>query len=340
MFGLVRTRAFPRPRRRVLSPAVTCAALTLLVACGEGVQVKDQAMSEQRQSVAQASDGGGGAGGIARSAPAERSAQDFMLAPQRPGATAPALATPPAPPVTGASQVPAAAPANSMIIRTGHASIEVDSLDQAMRAVERATRAVGGTVGNTMLTLGEDQVRSATIELRVPSTNYDSALSGLSAIGKVESVNSTAQDVGEEFVDLNARVANSRRLEARLLSLLDNRTSRLQDALAVERELSRVREEIERVEGRVRYLSTRLAMSSITLSLHERVPIVRGTPGSRILADALKDAWRNFVGLSAAFIASLGILVPVGLVAALAAAWWRRRRAERLLVDLRASQQA
>ncbi|HYW30059.1 MAG TPA: DUF4349 domain-containing protein, partial [Gemmatimonas sp.] len=167
-----------------------------------------------------------------------------------------------------------------------------------------------------------------------------SALAGLAAIGKVESVNSSAQDVGEEFVDLTARVANSRRLEVRLLSLLDNRTARLQDALAVERELSRVREEIERVEGRVRYLSARLQTSTITLALHEPLPIVRGTPGSRIFVGALEDAWRNFVNLSAAVIASLGVLLPVGLIVATAAVWWRRRRTQRLLGDLRADQHA
>src|SRR5205823_10851551 len=73
-------------------------------------------------------------------------------------------------------------------------------------------------------------------------------------IGKLESVNVSAEDVGEEYVDVAARMANARRLESRLIDLLAARTGKLKDVLDVEQELARVREEIERYEGRLRYL--------------------------------------------------------------------------------------
>ena len=74
-------------------------------------------------------------------------------------------------------------------------------------------------------------MRQATIEVKLPSQKYDEAVGSLSTIGRVETVNSQAQDVGEEFVDVTARVANGRRLEERLINLLANRTGKLDEVL-------------------------------------------------------------------------------------------------------------
>lgn len=226
----------------------------------------------------------------------------------------------------------------SMIIRTGTASVEVDSLETAIAAVQRIAASLGGWVGNTSLSAGEHEVRSATIELKVPSARYDEALAGLRPIGTVETVNSTAEDVGEEFVDLTARTANARRLEERLVTLLATRAGKLEDVLNVERELARVREEIERYEGRLRYLKTRVATSTLTVTVHERAPLVGPTPGENIIGEAFKDAWRNFVHFIAAFIASLGTLIPVAVLLGVGALAWRRYRPRRLAATLRPSE--
>lgn len=222
-----------------------------------------------------------------------------------------------------------AASTTSMIIRTGFASVEVDSLELAIAAVQRIATSLGGWVGNTSLSAGEREVRSATIELKVPAARYEEALAGLRPIGRVETVNSSAEDVGEEFVDLSARTANARRLEERLVTLLSTRTGKLEDVLNVERELARVREEIERHEGRLRYLRTRVATSTLTVTVHERAPLVGPTPGENVIGEAFKDAWRNFVRFVAAFIAALGTVVPVLVLAGLGALGWRRWRRTR-----------
>lgn len=208
--------------------------------------------------------------------------------------------------------------ASSMIIRTGYAGIEVDSLDAAIARVRALAQRVGGFVANTSVQSGRDQLRSASLEVKIPSERFDEALAGLSPIGKVESVNVSAQDVGEEYVDIAARVENAHRLEARLVTLLANRTGKLQDVLSVERELARVREEIERYEGRLRYLRTRVAMSTLTVTVHERAPLIVPVAGDGPIIVAVREAWRNFVGFVAALIASLGVLVPLGVLVVLA----------------------
>lgn len=212
-----------------------------------------------------------------------------------------------------APQLPAQLPSapDAMIIRNGHVIVEVDSLEPAIERVRQLTLSLGGSIGNLTMHAGEAQVRSATIEMKVPAARFDEALTGLSPLGDVEQSNTTAQDVGEEFVDISARVANAKRLEARLIDLLANRTGRLEDVLAVERELARVREEIERYEGRLRFLSSRVATSTILTTVHEPKPLVASRPGTNIIAEAFRDMWRNFVGFIAAMIESLGLLIPL-----------------------------
>ena len=205
--------------------------------------------------------------------------------------------------------------ASSMIVRTGYAGIEVDSLDTAIARVRGLAQRVGGFVANTTVQGGRDQLRSASLEVKVPAERFDEALNALAPIGKVESVNVNAEDVGEEYVDISARVENAHRLESRLIALLATRTGKLQDVLSVERELARVREEIERYEGRLRFLKTRAAMSTLTIAVHERAPIIVPVAGDGPIVVALRDAWRNFVGFIAAFIASLGVLIPLGALA-------------------------
>ena len=219
--------------------------------------------------------------------------------------------------------------ATLMVIRTGQAFVEVQKVDAAVLRIRQLAVQVGGYVANSSVSGGKDQIRQATLEIKIPSAKYDEAVSSLSAIGKVETVNSSAQDVGEEYVDISARVANAKRLEERLINLLANRTGKLDEVLRVERELARVREEIERYEGRLRYLSSRAAMSTLSVTVHEPAPLLGNEPGENPIGAALRRAWENFVGLLAALIASLGILIPLGLLTA--GGWigyrrWRRAR--------------
>ena len=214
-----------------------------------------------------------------------------------------------------------------MLIRTGSASIEVPKLDPAIIKVRQLATQLGGYIANSSITGGRDQVRSATLEMKIPAARYDQAIGGLGGIGKVESVNTNVEDVGEEYVDVSARVTNAKRLEERLVNLLATRTGKLEDVLAVERELARVREEIERYEGRMRFLRTRAAVSTLSITVHEPVPILGQSPGDNPIVGAFKQAWRNFVGFVAWVIASLGVLIPVAAI--LIAGWYTYRRFRR-----------
>lgn len=214
----------------------------------------------------------------------------------------------------------------SMVIRNGAATLEVDSLEPAIAAVQQIAARFGGYVGNSSLSAAEYQWRSATLELKIPAARFDSALAGLETIGAVESITSTAEDVGEEFVDISARVANASRLEERLITLLATRAGKLEEVLAVERELARVREEIERYSGRLRYLKTRVAISTLAVTVHEPAPLVRSSAGDNVILNAFRESWRNFVAFVAGLIAWIGVIVPLAGLLAIGVWGWRKVR--------------
>jgi hypothetical protein len=195
---------------------------------------------------------------------------------------------------------PGGATAN-MVIRTASASIKVDSLEPAIAAL-----------------------RDLAARVKVPAARFDEAMTGLKPIGTLESSKVQADDVGEEYVDVTARMENARRLERRLIDLLATRTGKLKDVLDVEQSLARVREEIERYQGRLRYLQAHTALSTLTVYVHEPVPVV-GSAGSSVMGEAFKQAWRNFVMFLAVFVQALGVIVPLG---ALAGAVWLVVRAK------------
>jgi len=282
--------------------------LLAITACGG----EDEAVGEFNATAPVAEDFSGDGGSVLH-----RSAAD-PVTPQTPAGTAQTIDVAAsdtgaaAAPVEAGTLPPAGVTLNPMLVRTGTATIQVDSLERGIARVRALAQRLGGIVGGTNISAGTEETRQAVIEVRLPSNRFDAAISGLSPIGRVRAVNVTAEDVGEEFTDVTARVANARRLESRLLDLA-GRSAKLEEVLALEKEIARVREEIERYEGRLRYLRTRSSISTLTITLHEPQTVM-DNPGEHPIRDALAQAWRNFVGFIAGFITMLGWLIPLGLL--------------------------
>ena len=219
-----------------------------------------------------------------------------------------------------------------MLIRTGRATIEVEAIDGAVESVRTIAERMGGFLASVAISGGRDQTRMATLALRVPADRFDETLAALDSLGEVESVHVDSEDVGETFADLEIRVANARRLEQRLLDLLSTRTGDLEDVLAVERELARVRQEIESMDAQMRSIRDRVQLSTLSVTLHEPEPLFSSGGGENVLVRSIRQAGRNFVGFVAGFIASLGVILPLAVLL-LAAFWawrlWRRRRRSR-----------
>jgi hypothetical protein len=132
------------------------------------------------------------------------------------------------------------------------------------------------------------------VTVRVISSKFDAAFDDLKEVALVvRSENVNTQDVTEEFVDLEARLQNKYRQEERLLDLFD-KADKVEDLIKVESELARVRSDIERWEGRKRYLSSQTDYAQIVVMVEEDEKIVVVNDQWRPLAVA-RTAFNNLV---------------------------------------------
>lgn len=175
-----------------------------------------------------------------------------------------APASPPTLQTSAAAELPSTAAIQTKLIYTGAVTIEVNDVDRALAEVRGVVQGLGGYAGDLTQTLSG--TARAEITLRVPVEKFEPLMTEISALGRPLSREIGTQDVGEEWVDLEARVKTKRQGEQRLIELL-KQTGNVQNLLEVERELARVRGEIEQVEGRQRYLANQVALSTVTVTL-------------------------------------------------------------------------
>ncbi|HUT89665.1 MAG TPA: DUF4349 domain-containing protein [Thermoguttaceae bacterium] len=160
---------------------------------------------------------------------------------------------------------------NRKIIYTATVDLVVEDFAPIPNQVEEVAKQFGGFVANSNVSGSPGYPRRGEWTLRVPVERYEEFLAEVRQRlgGEIQSVRVDSQDVIEEYFDVEARIRNKKKTEERLLKLLEERTGKLEDVLTVERELSRVREEIERVEGRLRVLGDLTSLTTIHLTVTE-----------------------------------------------------------------------
>lgn len=213
---------------------------------------------------------------------------------------------------------------NRKIIRTGRIALVVTTYDDARAKLDALIDKSGGYVDSTEVNRRQGAISDATIVIRVPSDAFGTLLPKLREIGEVVSESTNASDITDQYVDIQARLASAKTLEKRLLELATDKTGKIDQVLAVERELARVRSEIEGYEGHMRQWNDQIAMSTLTLSLSTKRPeiVAAASPsfGSRI-GEAFHDsiaALRAFAGFALITLIALApwliLLVPLVLI--------------------------
>lgn len=170
--------------------------------------------------------------------------------------------------MTDQSSAPApVAPQERLIIRTGNLSIVVVDTETAVSQIAQMVEENGGWVVSSNLYKYSDSAKTGDITVRVPADGYNSALNAMKALAlEVTNESSSGQDVTDEYVDLASRLGNLEATADRVRGFLDE-TETVQEALAVNMELSRLEGEIEVIKGRMQYLSQSAAFSTISVHL-------------------------------------------------------------------------
>ncbi len=165
--------------------------------------------------------------------------------------------------VGGGGVQPAPLPQNRIIVHTARISLVVDDVIGTVDSIAGVAQALGGWV------VGSDRTseHSGSVAIRVPAESLDEALRQVEALAlEVESRAVTSEDVTDEYVDSQSRLTSMRATQLRLLSFLEQAED-VEDALAVQAELSRLQQQIEQTQGRLNFLEQTAAYSLIEVSL-------------------------------------------------------------------------
>jgi Flp pilus assembly protein TadB len=148
--------------------------------------------------------------------------------------------------------------------------------------------------------------------VRVPAPQFDAAMAQIRSTGsRVVAEKMTGQDVTEEFIDLEARIKTQKALEAQFLEIMKE-AKKVPDALEVQRQIADVRTEIEKLEGRKRFLENRASLSTITVNLQTPTAIAVNTSGfGRSIREAVADSIAVAIAIVLFLIQFVIVMIPV-----------------------------
>lgn len=233
-----------------------------------------------------------------------------------------------------------AAAAERKIIRNADLTIEVASpTDTQHRIVSIAERHGGFIVTSEAKQRdgGDPAKRTLDIKLvvRIPENQFGPTLDQIRGLTtNLTHENITGQDVTEEFIDLEARIKAQKALEGQFMQIM-KQTGKITDALEVQSQLADVRSEIERLEGRKRFLENRSSLSTITVNIQAPKPIITVTETGfrQNIRDAVSEAVEMGSGIVLFFIRFAIVMVPITLLVLLPGGLLLRyfiRRAKRM----------
>jgi len=220
------------------------------------------------------------------------------------------------------------------LIYTATIELTVEDFNPLPMQIEALAKEFGGYVSSATIFGAPGSPRSGEWTIRVPVEHYEAALVRARALGEIRRISSESKDVTEEYYDVDARIRNKKQEEARLLKLLEEAPGKLEEILAAEKELFRVRGEVEQLEGRLRVLSELTSLSTIHLEVYEAKQYTPEDTTTYPLR--LRRAWKSSldmlvltaqnVSIGAVALAPwLAILIPLVVLVALITCWAGKR---------------
>jgi len=210
--------------------------------------------------------------------------------------------------------------ASRKVLRNAEMTLEVPSTVDTQHQVSLIAESRGGFVVNSESKQRENveptkRMVDIKMVIRVPSDQFGGAIDQIRKLAvnlPAESLKS--DDVTEEFIDLEAHVKTQKALELQFLEIM-KQARKVEEALEVQRQLADVRAEIERLDGRKRFLENRAALSTITVNLQSPAPIMVSSTGfGRSIRDAAADSLDIASGLVLFFVRSVIVLLPVAIL--------------------------
>lgn len=196
------------------------------------------------------------------------------------------------------------------IIRNARMALQVQDVLATKDSIEAMVKTAKGLISNANINQ-DSSVPSAHLTLWIPADSLEEMIEGLNELGKALNLEVFTNDITEQYFDMETRVRNLKIQEERLLQLYEREVKKLDEILQVEKEVQRVRTEIEQLEGRKRLYDRQVALSTIEVAIiqePEKKPIVKSEPDS--VFSPIRRVWRD---AGAVFLYSCSIMT--GMVA-------------------------
>lgn len=253
-------------------------------------------------------------------------AQDDKVAKAKPVAAQALASVEPQQP--SASPLPATT--ERKIIRNGEFTLESKTPTEDQQKIQAIAESFGGFVVTSEFQQSSSSLSKVNVIVRVPAAQFPAAVEKIRGVGTVLREKISGQDVTEEYVDLEAQLRAKKALEAQFLEIM-KQARKVADALDVQEKLSEVRTEIERLEGRRRYLENQAALSTVNVTLQTPAPLVVASQHGfwasvkSSFGDGVDEAVNIVLGLIHFVIVMLPVLVLIVLPGGLLLRYgWRR----------------
>lgn len=159
---------------------------------------------------------------------------------------------------------------NRKLIRNATVELEVVSFDDAVQKITALANEERGYVATTNSDKQANGKLRGQVIVKVLPENLDHFLQKVRGLGELKNQSLGTEDVTKAYFDTDARLKNARVMEQRLIDMLKTKTGKVSDLLQVEKELGRVREEIEKMQGELKYWDSQVQFATVTISLAEK----------------------------------------------------------------------
>ncbi len=168
------------------------------------------------------------------------------------------------------AETPAPEVANRKLIRNATVQLEIVSFDDAVQKITALANEQHGYVATTNSEKQANGKLRGQVVVKVLPQNLDPFLQKIRGLGELKNQTLGTEDVTKAYFDTDARLKNARVMEQRLIDMLNTKAGKVSDLLQVEKELSRVREEIEKMQGELKYWESQVQFATVTISLAEK----------------------------------------------------------------------
>ena len=215
------------------------------------------------------------------------------------------------------------------LIKEGNVEFETDEINSTRKQIFESIEKYNAYVSSDQEYKSTGRI-SNTIIIRVPAKDFDQLLNDATkGVSRFDSKNIEVKDVTEEFLDIQARLKTKKELENRYLELLKKANS-VTEILEVESHIGQLRSEIESIEGRLKYLESKVSLSTLTMSFYQTMQ--NETAFGNKFKNGFKKGWDNLIWFFV-FLTNIWPFIILGIGFVFGIKIWRKRKKMRLTIN-------